>query len=337
MPGMTGLDLAKTVRELWPDCRLIILTAYADFNYAREAIELGVFSYILKTDSDEHIMEVIDTALKQIYNSLCKTDFYTVYEKNEPNILDLEFIYPILAVLPEPAIEAGSQSSSPEIINDFSDCLRPLFTHYFRYHSYTIICNDSNKLNIFLKREKRESELFDIWLGETLETIQHVFEKIYCKRVTFIFSDEIQKVNLEDCLNQMCQFAINTSDHLGYVYQYRDNVYNHQDFVKSILDGITEYIETNIFGDLSLSILSHVTGYSASYLSRFFLKYKSENLSKYISRRKLVHIRHLMRSPKFSLNDIAERSGFESRSYFNRFIKRLTGMTPQEFRDSKEP
>jgi two-component system response regulator YesN len=323
MPFMSGLELVKTVRDLWPDCRIIILSAHADFDYAREAIELDVVSYLLKTDSDEHIVAAIDAAFRQIDNGMYKSSFIES-SRTESAEFDFIFAYPIVAVFTD------NKNESRELLDR-------MFGHYFSHHQYTMIRHETNTVCYLLKREAQENELFDVWLGETLETVQHVFERTYGRQVTFVFSNELPKIALDKRLYQMCQFATNTRDHLGYVFHYRDDVYDHNDFTKSMLDGITEYVEANIFGDLSLSILSRVTGYSASYISRFFLKNKSENLSTYISRRKLAHIRHLMRSPKLSLNDIAERASFESRSYFNRFIKRMTGMTPQEFRDKGEP
>lgn len=48
MPGMSGLELAAYVRKRWPRIRIIILTAYSEFEYARQAIELGVDNYLIK-------------------------------------------------------------------------------------------------------------------------------------------------------------------------------------------------------------------------------------------------------------------------------------------------
>lgn len=48
MPEMTGLELAAQVHNLFPDIIVIILTGYADFSYAQEAIRCQVFDYLLK-------------------------------------------------------------------------------------------------------------------------------------------------------------------------------------------------------------------------------------------------------------------------------------------------
>jgi len=48
MPVMNGLELSRILQEKYPDCRIIILTGYEDFSYAKTAISVGAFEYILK-------------------------------------------------------------------------------------------------------------------------------------------------------------------------------------------------------------------------------------------------------------------------------------------------
>lgn len=48
MPGMNGLQMLEKLRREKIDCRVLVLTAYSDFNYAKQAIELGIENYLLK-------------------------------------------------------------------------------------------------------------------------------------------------------------------------------------------------------------------------------------------------------------------------------------------------
>ena len=48
MPFMTGIELARNVRELHPDTFIAFLTGYEDFSYAKEAIRHNIVSYLLK-------------------------------------------------------------------------------------------------------------------------------------------------------------------------------------------------------------------------------------------------------------------------------------------------
>ncbi|CAN7610586.1 response regulator transcription factor [Paenibacillus sp. LjRoot56] len=58
MPNMNGLELAAYVRKRWPRIRIVILTAYGEFEYARQAIELGVDNYLIKlAQTPEQILD----------------------------------------------------------------------------------------------------------------------------------------------------------------------------------------------------------------------------------------------------------------------------------------
>jgi len=66
MPLMNGLELQKEIRKMWPQCKVIILTGYDEFAYAHEAIRNQSFDYLLKTESDEVIIQTIKKALQQL-------------------------------------------------------------------------------------------------------------------------------------------------------------------------------------------------------------------------------------------------------------------------------
>lgn len=57
MPGLSGIELAKKIREKQPDTIVIFLSSYDEFDYARSAIDLNVREYILKQELDDKILE----------------------------------------------------------------------------------------------------------------------------------------------------------------------------------------------------------------------------------------------------------------------------------------
>ncbi|HYH03571.1 MAG TPA: response regulator [Bacillota bacterium] len=59
MPKMDGLELAKTIREQFPQCQIIFLSGYADKAYLKTAIQLKAVSYIEKPLNPEEIKAVI--------------------------------------------------------------------------------------------------------------------------------------------------------------------------------------------------------------------------------------------------------------------------------------
>ena len=62
MPGMTGLEAAKVIRDKHSDARIIFLTAFDDFGYAKKAIEVKALDYLLKPGSDDDLINVLEQA-----------------------------------------------------------------------------------------------------------------------------------------------------------------------------------------------------------------------------------------------------------------------------------
>lgn len=56
MPIMDGLELCEKVREKYPDIKIVILTAYRDFDYAKQALSCGVTEYLLKNQVEEDVV-----------------------------------------------------------------------------------------------------------------------------------------------------------------------------------------------------------------------------------------------------------------------------------------
>lgn len=61
MPEMTGLQLIAAMKSEFPDTEISILTGFRDFDYAQQAIRLGVTRFLLKPSNMEELEEAIDT------------------------------------------------------------------------------------------------------------------------------------------------------------------------------------------------------------------------------------------------------------------------------------
>lgn len=62
MPGMSGLELIRHLRAIRPETRFVIVSGYDSFDYAREAIDLGVIGYLLKPVRVEKLVALLDRA-----------------------------------------------------------------------------------------------------------------------------------------------------------------------------------------------------------------------------------------------------------------------------------
>lgn len=66
MPLMDGLELAAFIKENFPRCIVIIISAYGEFAYAQKAIRFGVTDYLLKPVKLEQIEEIIKNNINKL-------------------------------------------------------------------------------------------------------------------------------------------------------------------------------------------------------------------------------------------------------------------------------
>ena len=70
LPSMSGLELSRTILATKPAVRILILSAYDEYAYVAEALEVGVGGYLLKTASTK---ELID-AVRAVYDGVFVLD-----------------------------------------------------------------------------------------------------------------------------------------------------------------------------------------------------------------------------------------------------------------------
>jgi len=66
MPGLSGFELAKIAKENNPQCKVVFLTGFQEFEYAYEAIKLGCDDFVLKINTNEEILTIIDKVIIEI-------------------------------------------------------------------------------------------------------------------------------------------------------------------------------------------------------------------------------------------------------------------------------
>jgi DNA-binding NarL/FixJ family response regulator len=59
MPGISGADVARTVRARYPDTRVVILSAYDDREIVQIAIAAGATGYVSKDSTPEEIVRAV--------------------------------------------------------------------------------------------------------------------------------------------------------------------------------------------------------------------------------------------------------------------------------------
>ncbi|MFU1794033.1 response regulator [Paenibacillus azoreducens] len=84
MPIMSGLELSREALQLLPQLKIIFVSGYEDFHYAKQAVELNAQSYVLKPVEDEEMIEVLRKTKRQLDHEAQQSRLESDYYKTLP-------------------------------------------------------------------------------------------------------------------------------------------------------------------------------------------------------------------------------------------------------------
>ncbi len=100
-----------------------------------------------------------------------------------------------------------------------------------------------------------------------------------------------------------------------------------------LVDAVQRYIEEEYRRRISTSAIAGALGYNPDYLERVFRGREGLSIVDAIHRKRVGMARaSLLHDVRRNINEIGFESGYADAGYFRRMFKRLTGLTPREFR-----
>ncbi|QHW32887.1 response regulator [Paenibacillus rhizovicinus] len=100
---------------------------------------------------------------------------------------------------------------------------------------------------------------------------------------------------------------------------------------------VQDHIRDNLGGDLSLTRLAEIVYLSPSYLSKLYKQETGQSLKDFIIDCRVQKAKELLLQRDMKIHKVGRTVGFESAAYFTRCFKKMTQLSPQEFRDLKRP
>lgn len=100
---------------------------------------------------------------------------------------------------------------------------------------------------------------------------------------------------------------------------------------------IQDYIEDHLDGDLDLTTLANLVGYSTSYLSRIFRMHVGISLTEYVRSRRLTHSVSQLSNSDDNILDVALSSNYDSHEGFTRAFNKQFGLSPLKYRMTTPP
>jgi len=98
-----------------------------------------------------------------------------------------------------------------------------------------------------------------------------------------------------------------------------------------IMDAI-HYIQLNLKADLTVGALAKRANLHQDYFSNLFLQATGERPLAYVQIKRIERSQYLLATTQLSFEDIAGTTGFENVPYFFRIFKKITGLTPGDYK-----
>lgn len=106
-----------------------------------------------------------------------------------------------------------------------------------------------------------------------------------------------------------------------------------QSHQQKLLNKVKQYVDANLHdSQLRLEKIADAVHVTHSHLSRTFKRSEGINVSDYITKKRIEKATHLLRTTSESISSISEQVGYASPYYFSACFKKVTGMTPSEYR-----
>ena len=371
MPEEDGLELCQWAKERLPALECIFLTSHADFSYAREAIRLGSFDYILQPVRYEEVEAVLRKAEGKIREN------QSVRQLQNTRKLVVEQRDTILEAICM-KLRQGREGDAEQILSTLKELLQPDFKKFSFYPAVVriikwkrIINTWDDKLVRLVVRNVLE-ELFAGAHGVTcIASMQDGSFVILAAVEESLFDEEKWEVGLKefyDFVEAQMDFSIavymgtklpaseeeSRGPAFGGMLTYLAGVGEElnpsgKSGIFKLADGAGEeaegnegeaepvqkavsYIKANLNKNISRTDVAELVHLNEEYFSRLFKQQTGETFKDYILLEKMKMARTLLERSNLSISIVASKVGYDNFSHFSKMFKKLTDMTPQEYR-----
>lgn len=121
-------------------------------------------------------------------------------------------------------------------------------------------------------------------------------------------------------------------DFIETVWKKLDSLHKTEDKAEATIAKLKRYIEENLGGELTRSVLAGQMYLSEDYITRLFIRETGRTLPVYIARRRMEKAAKLLRESTDPISKIAMEVGYSNFSYFSKTFRDYVGSTPNEYR-----
>lgn len=356
MPFMDGMELIQHLYELYPQIKVVLLTAFDEFEYAKKALDYKVCQYVMKYEENEKILEAVLKAGREYKLSLNQME---IIKQNE--ILLENKILRDLLFYDEKSEEIEENLSNSNIKflyeNFFVTCISIKNINKNEYISsaaegYSLLeknikklklnlkfyfCKVEQKLCVISNFNKNNSNVFDEFVKE-LEYLLKQKEKWKCDLKAIVGNVHTGLEGISKSYDEASYIMSQMNQHFRkddkfVIVSNKNNSISgmNSKVINQIIDYIKEHYQEK---DICLDTIANNVHLTPAYVSAMFKKANNINISDYIINVRIERAKYLLMNTDMKTYEISEDIGYINSQYFSVLFKRNTGASPTEYRQN---
>lgn len=299
MPGLDGSELLKKFETEDSKVKIIVMSGYNDFSYLQQAIRSSAVDYLMKPVDPVELNSCLQRCVQELKREESKgrADIsvpLNMFKKEQREI------YTSLCERLRNCLLELDASSVRGILNQIHELISTILLHDQAGQVLSCVAYELLlPLKDFYLKNGEEGQWFsDYPISELAVVHMDSPERVFCE------------------LSDIYERFIATIENVRH-NKYRLN-----------LKEVQNYIDEHFCEKISLSNIAQNFFVSKEYLSRAFKAFAGENISDYISRKRMEKARDLIVQQKISIRYAAEAVGYQDIAYFYRIYKKHFGVTP---------
>ena len=321
MPKLSGMNLIEKAKRNSSHLKVIVISGYAEFEYAQKSIRFGVNDYLLKPFRSKKLLEVVNKAKEELIKekdneqrlAVLRGEISSYINENKLDtiynwLIDDQFFQHQSLIMDRIDLEAvlkrGSKEDILETVNKIIEELKAV---------------DLNKEKLFVVLNNLILESFKIIkdLDYQAEDLMEIIDK---ERIENLNYEQIKEIEII-----LKEFLLRLHDLISFTPGEKN---------AEIISEMKAYIAENYQDGITLSELARKFNLSAGHLSNLFHEESGESFSDYLNMIRLNKAKELLKTTDDKIYQIADQLGFNDAYYFSSWFKKLVGASPTTYRDN---
>ncbi|MEW9671627.1 response regulator [Ammoniphilus sp. 3BR4] len=331
MPSMNGLELLKEVSQLPRQPKVILLSGYDEFEYAREGIKYKAFDYILKPIDYDELEECVSRAIRELERlqknrqEEIKRQIYELLTLGTADIASDLRHGAFAAMIIEWDKNAEKQDAIWQWLSEKVKQNEPesWFLLKLQPMEFTIVYASQTADESETKRTmKRMASELSACCSDLHISIGKVVTEL--DRITESYGQAKDMLKGKLFLNA----TVITEEEFQEELKSRNNPW---DLIEKAMDYLDEYF----YEDVGIEQVAGKIGLSVSYFSVLFKQKTGVTFLEYLTEQRVKHACYLLEKSSLKTNEIAKKVGYTDQRYFSQVFKKKVRMTPSEYRKVK--